>query len=183
MSVSLVNDLEAYSAVEIERWAAYSKCLSQEVGRWAAERLESTLAGDVIRPELVYAAFVSEELLGHLLAPETAQKLLNLDFETGRSTYSKIDTRLRADLAQEIQAFLVSAFVSAGVSGHQNDPVDLPAFSGLEGHVAAVPKTAMPATITPRIRRSVECKMRSMWIDSRAIASILHGRPRGLKMA
>jgi Restriction endonuclease len=99
MSTSLLSNLTDYLAADTQPWAACAKRLSEELGRWVAERLESTSAVDVARAEFTDPVFISEALLEYLLAPTTVSQVLD-------------KPNLATHLADDIMIFLVTRFVA-----------------------------------------------------------------------
>jgi hypothetical protein len=48
MDFALTASLEAYRRADTVAWATYAKRMSGDIGEWAAEKLESTQASDVL---------------------------------------------------------------------------------------------------------------------------------------
>ena len=95
-------------------WAARAKSLSEDIGQWAAEKLESTQATDIRRSEEVDAGHISDILLELLLTPEFVSSLLAPDVREDRMERfrPKTEVRIAVDLTEHILNVLTTSFLS-----------------------------------------------------------------------
>jgi len=114
IELGLKASLEAYSRADTLQWASRVRSLSGEIGQWAAEKLESTLATDVRTNEEVDATHISDILLNLLLAPEFVSGLLAPDIRVDRMERfrPKTEARIAVDLTEHILTQLTRSFLS-----------------------------------------------------------------------
>lgn len=124
MTLCLIDNLDAYRRTDTAAWALCAQQLSENVGAWAAQCLESTQASEVVSPELVDPEYISDKLLELLLAPELVASLLSPDIRRDRAERlrPKTERRARADLAEHVISFLTSSFLSGEEVGPAVQP-------------------------------------------------------------
>lgn len=129
MPVALTDSLAAYLAADTAGWAGFARTLSEELASWIPEQIEASTVVSAVRPEMLEADHVHDELLTYLLSPQTVRQLLFVDFRSGlgvttpsytgkidHRNWSKKETHTRADLADYIINHVTDA-----ISGEPED--------------------------------------------------------------
>src|SRR5215472_14905113 len=110
-SLFLLDSLQAYRRLDTLAWAGYARKLSEAVGSWAADCLESTRAVDVAPNYWSDGNGIADELLSVLLDPEFVAHLHGPDYPDEKADL-KTEARISADLTEHLTNYLALKYLS-----------------------------------------------------------------------